>query len=1402
MARFGAFAPRSGPGALDVRQGAIPGLNIGGPNTQGITIGAPQTGGFTPPLPVTPPSQVPAAQEPPPSALSPNDRAVIEGIVGRAEAMSPQEKQAYLKAQLHEFAIRLDITPAARAEVQDIVYHRNRYKVRPHSSPLDRLAQGMQAVEASTSGFLMGYKKSLGGVDPKTGRAKEPGFMRSISPWAEYHAIGAGFSEVPKAVSAHYTWADAIKESNDPSSLAYHWAMPIGLGMSVLYDPTTYLSAGTSTASKHLAYQFMAIQGKEASAAAKASIQAGEYGGDWNRLSEATMAERVKRGHALSMGDALDTIREQHLDLKQSIRSHGGILMPDGTVSAVRKRDKAAAWMAPMTAKGGRGVRFGGARIPGTGELGEAGAKYLRRGAKGSSAFGDIAQGTGAALVPDYKARHVEGDMQRASLLVEMAIYKKSVNTVQADIAHEVRSLREVKVYPERPAPGQPPTESVPHVIPTAEEVGAEPHKQFFSVLVNEKDPTDVIVGAPGSGHSEIQDIAARRKGKSYIQGTGVFENGRVAKVNIDFPEDARHMTPEQFNTAAHQGAESHYLDPESWAALNAQQRAEVNAVGRGYEVLKVSPAERQNLLKEDYHNLPPGALRNLHNNVNEEAQFYIEQAVGKGANREELENRWRYMSQTGYKDPLAAIYDFKLTATTKMMAGDFTKRMLEDARFSMPMVSGAAKREVEQAIVERPRSRGPLRPTYIGNRSVVTTADGVEHVMPQVDAKDFVAGVVHDAKGNPIHVDDIRQVRDSADGDLAWREHDFVATGEGEKLLHQAPHGYQVYVHGSKRYAVVDAMADALKKINNPVDQHLETKKIFNIINAPQNWWKIYATSPNPSFHVMNLLGAIWNNQLAGVYNPLDYGAAIGALYRGRKEEAAQRGERWFFGVPESSAKGREAQSLLSELENRGGGGRSSFLFADISRGGDKALGLETEKDIARIGKKREVLGNELLGKALMPPEGSSVYKTARFYGTKRGRQVAGAAITGTGNPFGLLLLAPEIARAGQKVTGGVENVVRLAPFMKYSNDPLTRQIIHKAGPISIDGMTHPRFSKAEQAIMYDLGASLTTHFQFDYTNLTPFEQTFAKTVFPFWSYYKKNFVLQAGQLAKQPRKYEAALRFMNFMNQQGEDLGPYKQILPDYFNNIQAFQVPVPDFARKKLGLPADQPLFLNPKMPFLSLNLIPNMWDIINDPHETTSQKVLETIAPVMGNMGPLSLWGVKPILEAGTGHNLGLNRPIDYQRVSSNDYRQSYVDAPSWSKYLPKAAQRFMGIHYSKRKGKLIQSATAHYITEQMTTPFLNNYGQAIPVGGATKADKGRARADTISWLTGTRLIPVDILRITRNDAYALKNQLEAKQSELRQEGKELSDKDYYMLDDVKYDLEGINDAWDQREGIKR
>lgn len=624
--------------------------------------------------------------------------------------------------------------------------------------------------------------------------------------------------------------------------------------------------------------------------------------------------------------------------------------------------------------------------------------------------------------------------------------------------------------------------------------------------------------------------------------------------------------------------------------------------------------------------------------------------------------------------------------------------------------------------------------------------------------------------------------------------------------VVGSVPDGWMTFSHQGKKFVVREDVFDALDEFLNPafIDQELD--RFLRIINTPQNWWKLYATQPNPSFHLMNFLGAVWNNMFAFVYNPADYVGAMALRYKASLETSADLGKKrrrvtqpaslLRGAVPESTAEGRQAQEMFREFQVRGATGRGASIYTE--------LGLDRLQMDELTGEVPSTWKEKFERLTTGDPHRSKKRRAATAL--RRGAGIAGVA---TLNPLAAAAFAPEIARTMSKFGTAMEDVVRLAPFVKHSQDPVVRQVLHAYGPITVPGARHNGWSKVDQATMYDIGAEISKHFQFDYTDLTTFERRFAKTIFPFYTFYRKNFVLQMQQLVQRPRQIETFRQLQGFIEEEGTPEPPqFREILPEYFSNIDAFRVPIPAGVRKKLGLPVNEPIYINPKLPFVSLNLFPPLWELVNHEGYTTAQTMGNVLAPVFGSIGPMSVIpGAKPMFEAWIGTQLGLNQPIDYQRAVSNDWRNSIVPAPSWVKHLPEPIRNFWGVfpwgpdftEITRADGgrDFYMTATSQYVLEQMATPFITNLGKAIPVGGPGYEGQ-KATSDMVSWLTGVRLIPVDPLRLHRQWGYRMINMLESARTEARDAQQPFDPQDQIALSKLRAMVRVLEFSWDQRQ----
>jgi len=618
--------------------------------------------------------------------------------------------------------------------------------------------------------------------------------------------------------------------------------------------------------------------------------------------------------------------------------------------------------------------------------------------------------------------------------------------------------------------------------------------------------------------------------------------------------------------------------------------------------------------------------------------------------------------------------------------------------------------------------------------------------------------------------------------------------------------------------YTVPEPIHHAIDQMRNPAFIDKELERWYRMVNWTQNKWKLLATAPNPQFHMMNAVGGMWNNLLAMVYNPFDHLATYADILRSRAERSGRTGvmqradisrvpvlgpatsflrprQGRFLG-PLRDARGMEADIAAGELRNVGGGFQRQEM--DVAGKEWKRLaGARRSKKRIGFTAARRAYGTASLAAAIAPDEWVP-------------DDIEAATFGGLGAAF----LAPEIMRVGGGLARDVEEVNRYTPFRKYAHDRGIRQFIDSysiSPPTEFGqwiGKTDLKGVDLVQETMYDIGASIALRYQFDYSKLTTVERNWAKSLFPFYVFYKNNFILQAQEFAHKPatlsifNKTREAIN--NYAESQlyGEDdpaNNPwFKDLLPEYFDKLTMFQVPVPNTVREVLGLPRDQPLYLNPKLPFATLNMFPPVWELMNDKSVTpTPQKWMQVFAPIFGSVGPHSVFpGAKLILESMTGQQLGLARPIDYQRLQSGGWRNSQTEAPSWARILPEPLRGWLGIYRSPETGVLKQSATMRYVLDQLATPFLGGLGEPLSLAGGEATEK--TSANTVAWMTGIRLTPVDPIRVERGWLYRMENFLEGRRAELKERGLEPPPDDAAFLREIRAQLKVVESAWDAKQ----
>jgi len=1263
-----------------------------------------------------------------PTALSSRDQVELQALPQLPD--SHETRRRFI--EIYSRGLQAQGTPRIQAETMAAVaYERARNNIKRPTPLLSGVAKVLKATESIPSGFVSGFL----GAGPRTANPWD--YIASLP-----HQVAAGYHEAGAALHGGAGFGEYIADAHPNNAFLTEHAGSIGFGLSLLFDPTMYLSFGATTASKIEANALLAQEARRSMRQAQRVLS--RRGGWYNNGTvmkkytdpiELAEAIHVAEGRPQTLGQALDLRKGVGLQYKTEARA-----FQHGVRSAI------AGYALPTAVRGGRGARFAGLEIPGTARAGEVLGQQTRRIVR-EAPLGSFTGRVTRGFITSPEMKVMGDDKLRALAMSEMATFRASLQRARVeaeDIGTSMaRATRDIGAPTEAPIiqgtgleapPGGPITKT------RRQQLMASP------VIRQEAMPELKFTVQSQGALNELYDA---------LKGEHRFDTDQFDQFLTQF-EEAIHPS---FSTKDFKDMAP--ADPE--AAMKA-----VGDLAEWATSIPATPKALRNvdkLINRLYRSiggdLTVKQLKSLAAPRTTTAADFLTQRVKEGE------------AVVGKGEPLTAEETAQLRAPEKTLA-DYMKPRVVGIKGGTAeenaLIREVYKRAQEQIELSK-QYRIPQRNTYDLWRSV------------QRETTDPVEAIAHFWFANQVRVRAREFIDRITEDPLFSRK---LAKND------EIPEGYTVfYNYNNQRYAVVSPVANALEELKSPAALDHSTSSVFKLLNLPQNYWKQFATSPNPSFHVMNFLGAMWNNFFNGVYNPADYIKALAEVYRSHIEEAALRGQPRVMGRRvKSTARTRESLQLMREARVRGATSETSSIFAELAQG---------------VGERREMVSElppsvrERLEDLVKPRRGEKPYR----YGTRQLRRGTAAALTATGNPIGVALLAPEIARAGTKLGRTIEDIVRLAPFMKAAKDPLLKGYLEHFGPILVPENIHPSFTKADQSVMYDIGAEISKYFQFDYSDLTNFERRVAKTIFPFYTFYRKNFVLQAKLMAQAPRGTVGALRFINYMNQNNDISDPMRQLLPEYFDQLEAFQIPVPNGIRGKLGLPVGQPLFLNPKLPFLALNMMPPLWDVFSDTGQPTSNKVLGVFAPMLGSIGPyapLPIPGMKTMLEAITGEQLGLNRTMDFQRAQSNDWRNSWVPAPSWVKYMPAPVRDFLGIFpwgqtAKNKQGNWIMTATGQYFLGEMTTPFVTNLGQTIPIAGS---DPGKARADMVSWLTGVRLIPVDMLRIHRAWAYRLQSLLESRQADLKDRGLNLDPEDMQSLRRVRLLVKSIERAWDAKQ----
>jgi len=1128
------------------------------------------------------------------------------------------------------------------------------------------------------------------------------------------------FKDVPLAVYHNKTYEDVLKESYDPQSFMYRHSMPIGLAMDIAFDPTTYLTLGSTAGSKAIARGLLVASYSSSFAEANDAIKVGHYVHASGQIEKVAANENVwdlagkihmLQGRPFMPGDAMEMLKQSDLSKVAITEAIDAGLKP-----SLRARQKAT--FRALAPRGGFGVRLAGQQ-----------------------------------LIP-----------------------AKATDTLAAKTREAFDAIPGVTAKPST------------FTSATTPAIGPYQFKTLadFNVIPAEK-------------FGKLSEDVLRTM---------------LTDTTRQIPRDAAFLMGQQL----HEARDLFKIDSATGATI-----ADAGVIARATGVMRKIFVEdspyvpyeyRKNLLREDYK---AGGLSNPYNKRLAEAKrvslatrdAIIQQAKDMGWPESEvkaLDKRWQDLVNKN-EDPLDVVSKFQIHVGARI----YSQQQM-DAIFANPMFAAVVSEHtgpLQDAADEADR----LTEAWQRGADNLKSAKARKNKSLITRRQNELSRLTTERRAANVEYNRLRDLQKSELGGRVLADTQALGRRLGQDTVIETWRG--------KKYAVPKMVSDSVREMRNPhvLDKKLE--RALKTMNWAQSKWKILATTVNASFHVMNLVGAMWNNMLGGTNNLFDHVQGYASVVNARAEAS---GKAAWAGKDYRRFSPRQLNVRRLSL-HAGEPQKDTHLQEYVLRSG--AGGGQIHYDIHGEGQAGKLLTKDISGITVPGTGGKKVLTSSsksRKILTASRRGYAGAAVGAailpnewvpddvqdTLNPMlGAALLLPEGVRLGRRVGSDVEDTVRTAPFIAVEKDQSVRQLMDafSVSPPTQWGKYMGQevldLDQVQREAVYAVGARNAIHYQFDYADLSDFERYAAKTVFPFWVFYKNNLILQAREVVNKPRYVNTFLDISNYMNSLSDNEGnPYfKEMLPEYFDKLNMFKVPVPNFIRDQLGIQHDQEVYLNPKLPFASLNLFPPLWQAFSGDESVTPtpNKWAQVLAPVFGAVGPMAGGGpIKPLLEYEVGYNLGLARPIDFQRAQSNDYRQSSTPAPGYLTMLPGPMRDWFGVYKDPKTGQYMMHASIKYVADQIASPFIASTGDALATFSGPGEATDQQKANTVAWLTGIRLSPVDPVKLQRGWLYRMENFLEAQKSDSKARGIEFPQDDDHLLRQIRAQLRVVERAYDAQQ----
>lgn len=317
---------------------------------------------------------------------------------------------------------------------------------------------------------------------------------------------------------------------------------------------------------------------------------------------------------------------------------------------------------------------------------------------------------------------------------------------------------------------------------------------------------------------------------------------------------------------------------------------------------------------------------------------------------------------------------------------------------------------------------------------------------------------------------------------------------------------------------------------------------------------------------------------------------------------------------------------------------------------------------------------------------------------------------------------------------------------------------------------------SLLKQGKSIDEAKELVDKFLFDYSDITEFERTVMKRIFPFYTWMRKNGRLQVSQLVEQPGKYRDVAKGMNAV-ESGVD--EEDRVLPQFMAPFaRDWKQTIFNYtSTDEDGNEVVEPVLWNPNLPFMDLTrlanpldpagaiktLLPQMNSAIKSPIELGLNKnfffddrinhkgesKVKTTADYLASQFTPYQQAKDLITKKGVDRGFHALNDLTGQKFLSYDYEtsKSMIEMESKSWYKPKEKPLWVDKKMDKISMEHIVSTTQADVT-RMTDDFINGkemteentglYAPFFKVMKSVGADNAKSRKWVSSLVNSTSL----------------------------------------------------------------